>query len=320
MLNGCCCTTSSPVHPNKRKRTAPAAYFEGRLCSLVSAVVPNQTMDPLAMVSSMPMHSTSNTVVRDPSQQKRSSKVVSTESTDLQETTEGECEPFFVELKALRQHSKDHLRETGLLSQDGEDNLEICLVREKHYAYLSRVFSPELQPLGRNLVALDASRPWMLYWSLHGCDLLMVPSSSDSNNQDVDTCRLLCQKVGDEALCAVVSTLEACWQSLATIVLSQHLKLTERDRSLLSEESTDGSYKGGGFGGGPGQMAHAATSYAAVLTLSIVATSEGPASSSMAWSLLERIRKPLYAWLLSLQQTNGGFRMHHDGEIDVRGK
>lgn len=267
-----------------------------------------------------PLAAPSSSVVRDAKKQKRSTNVVLTETTELQETTEQECQPFFVDLKSLRKNSQDHLRDTGLLPPDQADehDLEICLIRDKHYNYLSRVFRPDRQPLGRNLVALDSSRPWMMYWTLHGCDLLLV-QQPDGEGAPPSSTNLLLQEVGDPALCAVVSTIEACWQSMQAIALPQHLNLSEHDRSLLVEASNeDATFQGGGFGGGPGQMAHAATTYAAVLTLCIVATSGGSTSSNMAWALLERIRKPLYAWFLSLQQPKGGFRMHHDGEIDVR--
>jgi hypothetical protein len=73
---------------------------------------------------------------------------------------------------------------------------------------------------------------------------------------------------------------------------------------------------GGGFGGGPGQMAHAATNYAAVLALCILA---GSGDCPAAYTLLEQRRQGLYIWLLSLKQRDtGSFRMQHDGEIDVR--
>ena len=297
------------------------------------------------MESSTASSTAPTTIVNQPSQQKRATALVYTDTSELQETTEGECSPFFVDLTTLSQNSLDHLRDTGLLparkattssdaaastdnNSNNNDNLGVCLLRDKHYSYLSRVFLPSEQPLGRNLVSLDASRPWMMYWTLHGCDLLMTENNNSNNNNNnnnnntaADTgMNLLCQTAGDNSLCAVVSTLEACWQTMESIALPQHMGLTDEEISLL-EPATNGYYRGGGFGGGPKQMAHAATSYAAVLALCIVATSSsGAVSSQMAWDLLERIRKPMYAWLLSLQQSHGGFRMHHDGEIDVRGR
>jgi prenyltransferase beta subunit len=280
-------------------------------------------MDPTA-ASTTGLES-SLSVVLDPLEQKRSLALVVTESVEIQEATEAECQPFFVDLASLRKHSQDHLRDSGLLpAAEDPHNLDVCLLRNKHFDYLSRVFLPSRQPLGRNLVSLDASRPWMMYWTLHGCDLLLLPDANKPTDNNNSNNNLLCQRVGDTTFCAVVSTLEACWQSF-DIQLPMHLNLTDEDRSLLETASNSSysnvqSYKGGGFGGGPGQMAHAATTYAAVLTLCIVATSEGSLSSPMAWAMLSRIRKPLYAWFLSLQQPRGGFRMHHDGEIDVRGR
>ena len=285
------------------------------------------------------------TIVNRPTDQKRAIALIYTDTSDLQETTEGECSPFFVDLTTLRENSLDHLRETGLLparkadndaststnaygeDEQDEHDLGVCLLRHKHYAYLSRVFLPSEQPLGGNLVSLDASRPWMMYWTLHGCDLLMTEDKQKTNiTNDItkdgdDGMNLLVGNAGDSALCAVVSTLEACWQTIDSISLPLHMKLTDDEISTLEPScNRENCFRGGGFGGGPGQMAHAATSYAAVLALCIVATStSGGPSSKMAWDLLERIRKPMLAWLLSLQQSHGGFRMHHDGEIDVRG-
>jgi protein farnesyltransferase subunit beta len=67
------------------------------------------------------------------------------------------------------------------------------------------------------------------------------------------------------------------------------------------------------------EMAHAAPTYAAILSLCIIAsTTQNKESSKMALEFLDTIRKQLYGWFLSLQQPHGGYRMHHDGEIDVR--
>jgi protein farnesyltransferase subunit beta len=88
----------------------------------------------------------------------------------------------------------------------------------------------------------------------------------------------------------------------------------------------------GGFGGGPGQLPHAATTYAAVMALAILASHERhtdatdfvkrdtlkPPSSHSALHLLQQVRKPLYQWMLTLADEQGRVRMHLDGEIDVR--
>ncbi|KAH0929536.1 hypothetical protein HID58_015263, partial [Brassica napus] len=61
----------------------------------------------------------------------------------------------------------------------------------------------------------------------------------------------------------------------------------------------------GGYGGGPGQLAHLATSYAAVNTL--VTLGGDKALSSINRCFLRRMKDP-----------DGGFRVHDMGEMDVR--
>jgi protein farnesyltransferase subunit beta len=191
-----------------------------------------------------------------------------TETTEDQEDTLRECKPFFVNLAELGDTEVAHLRRVGLVHPE---SMNVCLLHEKHAQYMSRAFGT----LSSSFVSLDASRPWMLYWTLHGCDLL-----GDLPSRDV--------------LNGIVSTLQACWQQ-------------------VSRDS-------GGFGGGPGQMAHCAPTYAAVLCLCIIATSEDLSNeiADRARKFLETIRKPLLKWYLTLQEPNGAYRMHLDGEIDVR--
>ncbi|GAN10123.1 protein farnesyltransferase subunit beta-like [Mucor ambiguus] len=66
----------------------------------------------------------------------------------------------------------------------------------------------------------------------------------------------------------------------------------------------------GGFGGGSDQLAHLATTYAAVNALAITGTKE-------AYNVLNR--DTLYDFLLSMKQPDGSFTMHQGGEIDIRG-
>ncbi|XP_028778594.1 protein farnesyltransferase subunit beta isoform X2 [Neltuma alba] len=65
----------------------------------------------------------------------------------------------------------------------------------------------------------------------------------------------------------------------------------------------------GGYGGGPGQMPHLATTYAAVNTLITLGGEKALASIN---------RDKLSGFLHRMKQPNGGFRMHDLGEIDVR--
>ncbi|KAH8295222.1 hypothetical protein KR018_008869 [Drosophila ironensis] len=66
----------------------------------------------------------------------------------------------------------------------------------------------------------------------------------------------------------------------------------------------------GGFGGGPGQYAHLAPTYAAVNSLCIIGTEQ-------AYRTIDR--PTLVQFLFSVRETDGSFRLHVDGETDVRG-
>jgi protein farnesyltransferase subunit beta len=67
----------------------------------------------------------------------------------------------------------------------------------------------------------------------------------------------------------------------------------------------------GGFGGGPGQISHLATTYASVASLVTIGTPS-------ALSVIDR--EAMKKFLLRMKDpVTGGFRMHDDGEIDIRG-
>ncbi|XP_041004614.1 protein farnesyltransferase subunit beta [Juglans microcarpa x Juglans regia] len=65
----------------------------------------------------------------------------------------------------------------------------------------------------------------------------------------------------------------------------------------------------GGYAGGPGQMPHLATTYAAVNALITVGGERSLSSIN---------REKLYTFLQRMKQPSGAFRMHDAGEIDVR--
>lgn len=67
----------------------------------------------------------------------------------------------------------------------------------------------------------------------------------------------------------------------------------------------------GGFGGGPGQVPHLATTYGAVNALCIIGTPDAydAINKPMLLNFLYRVR----------DEKTGAFRMDTDGEIDVRG-
>lgn len=185
---------------------------------------------------------------------------------------------------------------------------DICLLRSKHSAYCLKALT---KPLPSAYFTLDASRPWMIYWNLHSLDLLNELPEPD-------------------VLINIVEQLQLCWEEFP-------IKTTSDGESLLA----------GGYGGGPGQMAHCATTYAAVLALCIIAgchdctgtetreSSESPTyeeAAILAQNTLMKIRSRLYRFFFTLRtplhnnnDTNNannnpvGFSMHLDGESDVRG-
>eukprot|EP00979_Chaetoceros_neogracilis_P004965 scaffold845_cov274-Chaetoceros_neogracile.AAC.58 len=213
----------------------------------------------------------------------------STHTTSLQETTEQECAPFFISISSLDSNSKSDLVRLGLLQTQTSTNIR--LLRKKHATYLRRpLYRKDIQTLPSSYISLDSSKPWIIYWTLHGLDLL-------DELPDEDT------------LLASIHTLEACWAHVNGI-----------DDAL-----------GGGFGGGVGQLPHCATSYAAVNALSIIAGCDAekyPEATNLALDLLKRKRVALLKWYLTLRYERVGdneigsmvcgYRMHHDGEVDVR--
>ncbi len=65
----------------------------------------------------------------------------------------------------------------------------------------------------------------------------------------------------------------------------------------------------GGFGGGPGQISHLATTYAAINALCTL-------NSEKALKIIKI--KPLLGWIKRLKLKNGAFCMHENGEEDLR--
>ena len=82
----------------------------------------------------------------------------------------------------------------------------------------------------------------------------------------------------------------------------------------------------GGFGGGPAQMGHLMSTYAAVCALAILGGPGGaPTSDDVqlgvheergGWDAIDRAA--MYDWMMRLKQPDGSFLVHEQGEIDVR--
>ena len=99
-----------------------------------------------------------------------------------------------------------------------------------------------------------------------------------------------------------------CYWLLHALNILDSLPNHLHDRIVSTLNATQ--HSSGGFGGCNGQMAHCAPNYAAVLALCTLGTRE-------ALEIIDR--KKMYSFFLSVKDASGGFRMHHDGEIDTRG-
>lgn len=113
------------------------------------------------------------------------------------------------------------------------------LNRRAHLNFLRK----NLQPLPAAYVGFDSNRSWLLYWVLHGHDLLGTPwGGADS------------QRTYSEA--------DATGQSLESEEHSDRRRAVETLLSFQNKAT-------GGFGGGVGQVAHLMATYAAVSALAI---------------------------------------------------
>lgn len=268
---------------------------------------------------------------------KRCDYIIESATTELQADTEDECAPFFVNFsKDLSPNEIQHLRNVGLLpptddtildawsspkleqilgstrntasteNEEEDGNLDVCLLKEKHVEYLTKAlhtFGNNKKKLSQSYVSLDASRPWIIYWTLHSLDLLNALPSIDP-----------------EIFNGIVSTLSHCWQETSIHLPSSSIPSFIQQNLTQSKDNAD-MYMGGGFGGGPGQMAHCATTYASILALCIIAgcSDINKQAANQAQDLLHERRWKIYVWFLMLKDPiSGAYHMHEDGEMDVR--
>ncbi|KAG6520523.1 hypothetical protein ZIOFF_017580 [Zingiber officinale] len=154
-------------------------------------------------------------------------------------------------------------------------SLMLELWRDKHIEFLTK----GLGNLGPSYNVLDANRPWLCYWIMHSIALL-----GESLDLELEE--------------NVVEFLFRC-QITANLVPN----MSESDAVAISQD------KNGGYGGGPGQMPHLATTYAAVNTLITLGSEK---------ALLSIDRENLHKFFLRMKDSSGAFRMHDGGEIDVR--
>ncbi|GHP01360.1 hypothetical protein PPROV_000011600 [Pycnococcus provasolii] len=133
-----------------------------------------------------------------------------------------------------------------------------------HSDYHASYLRKHLRNLPKSYGALDASRPWLLYWTTHALAIMGETLDAEFNH---DAVKFL-------ATCQTPS---------------------------------------GGFGGGPGQLAHMASTYAAVCALATIGTDE-------ALAVVDRhAMASLISSLVVPKERGGGIALQLGGEVDVRG-
>lgn len=98
------------------------------------------------------------------------------------------------------------------------------------------------------------------------------------------------------------------WITHSLSLLEQHEFLTQVTRDVI-DFIGECAHPLGGYGGGPGQIAHLGTTFAAVNALITIEREEALDSID---------RAGLVKFLYRMKQPNGSFTMHDDGEIDSR--
>jgi prenyltransferase beta subunit len=140
----------------------------------------------------------------------------------------------------------------------------LVLLRDRHARYLAG----GLGQLPAGFVSLAASRPWICYWALHGLALLEAPLPRDISAAQVSVGGMLCAG-------------GVLWPAHR---LPRHDRLTANLRLLILTHTqvvaflSSCQHPQGGYGGGPGQMAHLAPTYAAVSALVTLGGNEALAS------------------------------------------
>jgi protein farnesyltransferase subunit beta len=159
---------------------------------------------------------------------------------------------------------------------------EIAFFRQNHAHYLLK----GLHRLPGGYACLDASRPWLVYWSLHALTLL---DDADENGDDA-------------ANTFVDGDVDAIDYNAPMITAELRANTIDFLRRCQHPD--------GGFGGGPQQHAHVAPTYAAISALATLGGTD-------ALDVVDRPR--LYAFLMRMKHASGGFTTTDGGEVDTRG-
>ncbi|KAI6213106.1 CAAX farnesyltransferase subunit beta [Aphelenchoides besseyi] len=99
-----------------------------------------------------------------------------------------------------------------------------------------------------------------------------------------------------------------CFWGLHSLRLLNHPISADLEKTVIEFLKSCQSANGG-YGGGPGQIPHLATTYASVMALISIGSKE-------AWDSIDR--DGLLKFFYANKQPNGSFTMHEGGEIDIR--
>ncbi|CCW65129.1 unnamed protein product [Phytomonas sp. EM1] len=186
-------------------------------------------------------------------------------------------------------------------SSDDTNSMETKFFRSAHIGYVKR----QLQDLPSGVQGLYPSRPWLVYWCLQAADFLGI------------TDQLYAQVPAD----SMADFLYACLKSNEEVNTASFYSRGVENKGKVKARK-DIKNDGGkethrrevtpivGFAGGPlCQIQHLITSYAACCALCILGKPE---------YLFNLPRAAIKRWLISLRNDDCSFRVHDDGESDIR--
>lgn len=192
------------------------------------------------------------------------------------------------------------------------DGGRVKFYRSAHAAYLRR----GLESLPRGYQGLFASQPWLCYWILNSlvraCPASPMGSPSDPCRTCWDSCQI--QAAARRLMNPLIPfwhTAACLWSSTSSTTLFASFRVVQGGscRWLVTYAIVLTAASAGGYGGGPKQLPHLAPSYAAVNALCVIGSK----------TALESIdREKVYNFLVDMKHDSGGFRMHDDGEVDIR--
>ncbi|PHJ22770.1 prenyltransferase and squalene oxidase repeat-containing protein [Cystoisospora suis] len=192
-----------------------------------------------------------------------------------------------------------------------KDVARLQLQRESHIAYCMRHLR---RPLDKSMMELDASRCWLVFWTIHSLDLL--------------------DAFDPQAYCArVLRFLDSSWDSSTgvggwgggprqqahlapTYAATASLLVLDAVDKWLSSSMSKGRKRHDDTGGCPGDMIGDFCTEPDKNHESDGAR-EGDGDEQEEHG--EDPRQGLYDWFLQVKNPDGGFCMHVDGEVDVRG-